>query len=127
MVTRTREKSSKRYNEGTKTHKIQAFVQFLRLHGLATSVAGQSSHSCGLYQTTDIMEYGLPQLEQRALADDATEHINALGQFARDMADWLQKFASFMHMYTETEGYQKSVQASLAALEKRKKNARNSS
>ena len=127
MVTRTREKSSKRYNEGTKTHKIQAFVQFLRLHGLATSVAGQSSHSCGVYQTTDIMEYGLPQLEQRDLADGATEHINALGQFARDMADWLQKFASRMHMYTETEGYQKSVQASLAALEKRKINARKSS
>ena len=73
------------------------------------------------------MEYGLPQLEQRALADDATEHINALGQFARDMADWLQKFASRMHMYTETEGYQKNVQASLAALKKRNINARKSS
>ena len=74
-----------------------------------------------------IMEYGLPQLEQRALADDATEHINALGQFARDMADWLQKFASRMHTYTETEGYQKSVQDSLAALKKRNINARKSS
>ena len=73
-----------------------------------------------------IMEYGLPQLEQRALPDDATEHINAMGQFARDMADWLQKFASRMHVYTQTEGYQKSVQASLAALEKRKINARKS-
>ena len=91
MVTRTREKSSKRYNEGTKTHKIQAFVQFLRLHGLATSVAGQSSHSCGVYQTTDIMEYGLPQLEQRDLADGATEHINALGQFA---LNWLTGYKS---------------------------------
>ena len=75
-----------------------------------------------------IMEYGLPpQLDQRDLADDATEHVNALGQFALDMANWLQKFASRMHMYTETEGYQKSVQASLAALEKRKINARKSS
>ena len=74
-----------------------------------------------------IMEYGFPQFEQRALPDDATEHINALGQFARDMADWLQKFASRMHMYTETEEYQKSVQTSLNALEKRKAKASKSS
>ena len=73
-----------------------------------------------------IMEYGLPQLEQRALSDDATEHINTLGQFARDMANWLQKFASRVHAYTETEGYQRSVQASQAALEKRNANARKS-
>ena len=71
-----------------------------------------------------ILEYGLPQFEQRALPDDATEHINALGQFARDMADWLQRFASRMHVYTQTKGYQKNLQASLAALEKRKRNVR---
>ena len=71
-----------------------------------------------------ILEYGLPQFEQRALPDDATEHINALGQFARDMADWLQRFASRMHVYTQTKGYQKNLQDSLAALEKRKRNVR---
>ena len=67
-----------------------------------------------------IMEYGLPHLEQRAPLDDATEHINALGQFARDIAKWLQNFASRVHAYIETEGYQKSLQSSLAALQKRK-------
>ena len=66
------------------------------------------------------MEYGLPHLEQRAPLDDATEHINALGQFARDIAKWLQNFASRVHAYIETEGYQKSLQSSLAALQKRK-------
>jgi hypothetical protein len=75
-----------------------------------------------------IMEYGLPpQLDQRDLADDATKHVNALGQFARDMADWLQKFASRMHMYIQTEEYQKNVRTSLNALEKRKAKASKSS
>ena len=34
-----------------------------------------------------IMEYGLPKLERPAEPNDATEHINALGQFARDLAE----------------------------------------
>jgi hypothetical protein len=37
------------------------------------------------------MEYGLPQLEQRDLADGATEHINALEQFA---LNWLTGYKS---------------------------------
>ena len=68
-----------------------------------------------------IMEYGLPQLEQRALADDATEHINALGQFARDMAKWLVNFASSMYAYRQTDDYQKNYQTSMTALRKRTK------
>ena len=52
-----------------------------------------------------IMQYGLPKLEQPAQPDDATEHINALGQFARDMAKWLVSFAHNMHTYRQTEKY----------------------
>jgi len=70
-----------------------------------------------------IMKYGLPKLEQPAQPDDATEHINALGQFARDMAKWLQKSASGMHAYTQTDGYHKNYQTSIEALEKRKRRA----
>ena len=67
-----------------------------------------------------IMQYGLPKLEQPAEPDDATEHINALGQFARDMAKWLASFASSMHAYRQTPEYQKNYQSSIEALEKRR-------
>ena len=67
-----------------------------------------------------IMQYGLPKLEQPAEPDDATEHINALGQFARDMAKWLVSFASSMHAYRQTPEYQKNYQTSIEALEKRR-------
>ena len=67
-----------------------------------------------------IMQYGLPKLEQPAQPDDATEHINALGQFARDIAKWLVSFASSMHAYRQTPEYQKNYQTSIEALEKRR-------
>ena len=70
-----------------------------------------------------IMEYGPPKLMQPAQPDDATEHINALGQFAWDMAEWLVDFASSMHVYRQTPGYQKNYQTSIKALEKRKRRA----
>jgi len=66
-----------------------------------------------------IMQYGLPKLEQPAEPDDATEHINALGQFARDMAKWLVNFASSMYAYRQTDDYQKNYQTSMTALKKR--------
>ena len=65
-----------------------------------------------------IMEYGLPKLEQPAQPDDATEHINALGQFARDMVKWVLNFASRMHTYKQTEEYQKNYQTSIDAVQK---------
>ena len=65
------------------------------------------------------MEYGLPKLQQPVQPHDATEHINALGQFARDMAKWLVSFASSMHAYRQTPEYQKNYQTSIEALEKR--------
>jgi hypothetical protein len=68
-----------------------------------------------------IMEYGLPKLEQRPQPDDAAEHINALGQFARDMAEWLLNFASRMHAYRQTAEYQKNYQTSIEAIKKRKR------
>ena len=67
----------------------------------------------------DIMEHGLPKLEQPAQPDDATEHINALGQFARDMAKWLQNFASSMHAYKQTAEYQNNYQTSINAMHAR--------
>ena len=70
-----------------------------------------------------IMEYGLPKLEQPAQPDDATEHINALSQFAQDLAAWLQGFASRMHAYRLTDEYQKNYQSSIKALEKKGKRA----
>ena len=66
-----------------------------------------------------IMEYGLPKFKQPAQPDDATEHINALGQFAREIAQWLLNFASSMHAYRQTRGYQRNYQTSIEALEKR--------
>ena len=72
------------------------------------------------------MQYGLPKLEQPAQPDDATEHINALGQFARNMAKWLQNFAATMHAYRQTDTYQKNYDTSIEALEKRRKRARES-
>jgi len=68
-----------------------------------------------------IMEHGLPKFEQPAQPDNATEHINALGQFARDLAKWLQQFASRMHAYRQTAGYKHNYQKSMKALEKRKR------
>ena len=54
------------------------------------------------------MQYGLPKLEQPAPPDDATERINALGQFAQNMAKWLQNFAATVHAYRQTDTYQKN-------------------
>jgi hypothetical protein len=70
-----------------------------------------------------IMEYGLPKLEKPAQPDDATGHIGAPGQSARDITKWLQEFASSMHAYRQTDEYQKKYQTSIEALEKRKGNA----
>ena len=66
-----------------------------------------------------IMLYGLPTLEHHERPDDATEHINALGQFARDMSKWLVNFASSMHAYRQTDEYQKNYETSMTALRKR--------
>ena len=70
-----------------------------------------------------IMEYGLPKLEQRAEPDDATEHANAIGQFARGMAKWLINFASRQHAYYQTEEYQKNYQTSIETMHRRHKRA----
>jgi hypothetical protein len=74
-----------------------------------------------------IMEYGLPKLEQPPQPDDVAEHINALGQFARDMAKWLLNFASRMHAYRQTAEYQKNYQTSIEAIKKRRRRASESS
>ena len=65
------------------------------------------------------MLYGLPRFEQPEHPDDATEHINALGQFVVNLANWLKAFASGMYAYKQTERYQREVQASSATLDNR--------
>jgi hypothetical protein len=66
-----------------------------------------------------IMQCALPILERAIQPDDATEHINALAQFAQDLSAWLQDFASSMHAYRIQNNYQKNYQTSLKALENR--------
>ena len=70
-----------------------------------------------------ILEYGLPKIEQAIQSTDATEHINAIGQFARDLAEWLKGFASRMHAYQNTVEYQNELQKSMKALAARKRRA----
>ena len=69
------------------------------------------------------MEYGLPKLEQPAKPDDATEHVNAIGHYAKDMADWLIKFALNQHAYYQTEEYQTNLKTSIETMHKRHKRA----
>ena len=73
-----------------------------------------------------IMQYGLPKLERPAQPNDATEHINALVQFAENMAKSLQNFTTTMHAYKQTPKYQKNYDASIDALKKRRTRARES-
>ena len=64
-----------------------------------------------------IMEYGLPTFQQPVQPHDATEHINALGDFAWGIAMWLLQFASRMHAYRQTEIYKKNHASSMDALQ----------
>ena len=66
-----------------------------------------------------IMLYGLPRFEHPEHPDDATEHINALGQFVVNLANWLKSFASGMYAYKQTPRYRQDVEASRATLENR--------
>ena len=67
-----------------------------------------------------ILTHGLPKLQQPDATDPATEQINALGQFAEDLARWLHWFASRLHEYKQTGTYQKARAASDRALNKRR-------
>ena len=67
------------------------------------------------------MEYGLPKLEQRAEVNHATEHVNAIGQFARDMAEGLVNFAWRQHAYYQMEEYLKNYQTSIETMHRRHK------
>ena len=68
-----------------------------------------------------VMEYGLPKLDKSKQLDDATEHIDALGEFAQNLAKWLQRFSSSMRTLRQTDEYQKNYQTSVEALQKRSK------
>ena len=67
-----------------------------------------------------VMEYGLPKLDKAKQLDDATEHIDALGEFAQDLAKWLQRFSSSMRALRQTDEYQKNYQTSIEALQKKR-------
>ena len=62
-----------------------------------------------------------PKLQAPAQPDDATEHINALGQFARDLVESLHGLASRLRAYRNTDGYYKNYVTSLKALRTRKR------
>ena len=68
-----------------------------------------------------IREYGVARLEQLEHSDDATEHINALGQFVVNLAEWLKAFASHMHAYKQTPRDWQHYQISMAALDSRRR------
>ena len=68
-----------------------------------------------------IREYGLARLEQPEHSDDATEHINALGQFVVNLAEWLKAFASHMRAYRQTPRDWQHYQISMAALGSRRR------
>ena len=65
----------------------------------------------------------MPKLEEPTHPKDATDHVNVLGQFAANMAKWLQNFAAGMHAYRKTKKYQKHYDASMDALKKRRTGA----
>ena len=70
-----------------------------------------------------IMQQGLPKFEQPAEPEDATEHVNAIGQLAKDMAEWLINFASKQHAYSRTEKYQTNYRKSIDTMQRRHKKA----
>ena len=58
-----------------------------------------------MHAAQDILEYGLPRLEEQEHHDVVTEHVNALGRLMEDLAECLKRFASRMHAYRHTEAY----------------------
>ena len=66
-----------------------------------------------------IMQYPLPILQRPTQFDDATDHIDAIEQFAQELAAWLQGFASGLCAYKLKDSNQKDYEASLKLLRKR--------
>ena len=73
------------------------------------------------HAAVDILEHGLPKLQQPERRNDATAHINALGEFAHTLAAWLKVFASRMHAYRNTPEYRQHYADPMTATRKRKK------
>ena len=72
------------------------------------------------HAAVDILEHGLPKLQQPERPNDATAHINALGDFAHTLAVWLKDFAARMHAYRNTPEYRQDYADSMTAIRKRK-------
>ena len=65
-----------------------------------------------------VIQYGFPKLQDATFwYDDTAERINALGDFARDLARWLQRFARGLVAYRDTEAYKKARHASRTPIE----------
>ncbi len=60
------------------------------------------------YAAKAVIKYGLPKIQHSDGNDDATERINALGEFAGDLARWLQCFASGLFEYRDTDCYKRA-------------------
>ena len=66
-----------------------------------------------------ILRYPLPVLQTKYLSVDASEHIEAIEQFAKELRTWLENFESNLCEYMQNEKYKNSVISSNKALEKR--------
>ena len=60
------------------------------------------------YAAKAVLQYGLPELQSSESARGATEQINALGDFVRDLAQWLQNFASQLVDYRNSPQYKRA-------------------
>ena len=71
-----------------------------------------------VYAAQGVIQYGLPKLQPcPPWRDNATEHINAVGTFVRDLAKWLQCFADGLVTYRNTDTYKKAREASGTPIE----------
>ena len=52
-----------------------------------------------------IIKYRMPQLPMLQAHDGVTEHVNIVGTFCRDLADWMHKFAITTVVYRRTTEY----------------------
>ena len=60
-----------------------------------------------------IIKYRMPQLPMLRAEDGVTEHINIVGTFCRDLADWMKKIAATTVAYWKTNEYKEARRLSM--------------
>ena len=70
--------------------------------------------SAWVHAATAVIKYGLPKIQPSI--DDTTEHINAMGNFARRLATWLQSFARGLSENRDTDDYARARESSGTAM-----------